>query len=194
LKGEHDCSASEIVELKKTCKFEVLDFFHKICGFCDKTLESRNESIEHIKDHFRHTSQEPNPPTDLGVSLWKEKCGSEHKLQLGVHYRRSQASKPNLMNIDHDYDRDGREAIMKNPMKVVRTIQTTTAQTFNLKTPPMSVEMTKVDILVKVFRIVKATATKTLNRTMVIIIMVMTIMRINNLVTLFGQFKLSQQR
>ncbi|KAH8594097.1 hypothetical protein B0O99DRAFT_688125 [Bisporella sp. PMI_857] len=194
LKGEHDCSASEIVELKKTCKFEVLDFFHKICGFCDKTLESRNESIEHIKNHFRHTSQEPNPPTDLGVSLWKEKCGSEHKLQLGVHYRRSQASKPNLMNIDHDYDRDGREAIMKNPMKVVRTIQTTTAQTFNLKTPPMSVEMTKVDILVKVFRIVKATATKTLNRTMVIIIMVMTIMRINNLVTLFGQFKLSQQR
>ena len=109
LRGEHDCSDPEVVELKKTCKFEVMDFFHKICGFCNKKLGSRDESIEHVKEHFRQTSQELNPPTDLYVSLWKEKCGSEHKLQLGVHYRRSQASKPALMNVDHDHDHDGHE-------------------------------------------------------------------------------------
>jgi hypothetical protein len=106
LKGEHDCPDSEVVELKRTCKFEVTDFFHKACGFCEKSLGTRDESLEHIKEHLREFSQQPNPPADLGVSLWKEKCGSEHKLQLGVHYRRSQASNPDPMDKGHDHDHD----------------------------------------------------------------------------------------
>jgi len=93
LKGEHNCSDAEVVELKKTCKFKVTNFFHKICGFCDKHLKSRDESLEHIKDHFRRASEEINPPVDLGVTLWKEKCGAEHHLQVGIHYRDSQRSK-----------------------------------------------------------------------------------------------------
>jgi len=106
LKGEHDCPDSEVVELKRTCKFEVTDFFHKICGFCEKYLGTRDESIEHVKEHFRETSQKSDPPADLGVSLWKEKCGSEHELQVGVHYRRSKASNPDPMDKDHDHDKD----------------------------------------------------------------------------------------
>jgi hypothetical protein len=106
LKGEHDCPASEVVELKRTCKFEVTDFFHKVCGFCEKPLGTRDESLEHVKEHLREFSQQPNPPADLGVSLWKENCGSEHKLQLGVHYRRSQPSNPDPMDKGHDHDHD----------------------------------------------------------------------------------------
>jgi hypothetical protein len=109
LQHEHHCSNSEIVELKKICKLEVFDFFHKICGFCDKSLGSRDESIEHIKEHFKQISQKPNPPADLGVSLWKDKCGFEHKLQLGIHYRRSGVSNQDLSNVDLDNDRNGHE-------------------------------------------------------------------------------------
>lgn len=106
LKREHNCPDTEVAELKKTCKFELVDFFHKICGLCDISLKCRDESIDHIKDHFRRVSEEPNPPTDLGVSLWKEKCGVEHKLQLGIHYQKSQASKRHRLDEDCDHDRD----------------------------------------------------------------------------------------
>jgi len=108
LKGEHNCPDTEVTELKKTCKFEVTGFFHKICGFCETSLSSREESIEHIKDHFRKAAEEQNPSLDLGVSLWKEKCGVEHKLQLGIHYRRSQRSEadPTDERDNHDCDED----------------------------------------------------------------------------------------
>jgi hypothetical protein len=53
LKGEHDCPDSEVAELKRTCKFEVTEFFHKVCGFCEKSLGTRDESLEHVKEHFR---------------------------------------------------------------------------------------------------------------------------------------------
>lgn len=106
LKGEHKCSDAEVAELKKIYKFEVTNFFHKICGFCDKYLDNREESIEHIKDHFRKASEESNPPVDLGVSLWKEKCGVEHKLQRGIHYGRSQASKIDPADGSGTHDRD----------------------------------------------------------------------------------------
>jgi hypothetical protein len=110
LKGEHKCPDVEVAELKEACKFEVKNFFHKICGFCDKSLDSRDESIEHIKDHFRKASEEPNAPVDLGVSLWKEKCGVEHNLKLGIHYRRSQTSEPDPTDEGEDaegnHDRD----------------------------------------------------------------------------------------
>jgi hypothetical protein len=107
LKDKHDCPESEVIELKRTCKFEVLDFFHKICGFCGKCLKTRGESIEHIREHFREISRESSPPADFGLSLWKEKCGSEHKLQLGVHYRRTQASNSEIIDKVHDEDENG---------------------------------------------------------------------------------------
>jgi hypothetical protein len=110
LKGEHDCPDSEVVELKRICKFEVTDFFHKVCGFCEKSLGTRDESLEHVKEHFREFSQQLNPPADLGASLWKEKCGFEHKLQLGVHYRSSQASNPDPMDKGHDHDDENGES------------------------------------------------------------------------------------
>jgi hypothetical protein len=106
LKGEHKCSDEEVAELKKTYKFEVTNFFHTICGFCDKSLDNREESIEHIKDHFRRASEESNSPVDLGVSLWKEKCGVEHKLQRGIHYGRSQVSKTDPTDGSGNHDRD----------------------------------------------------------------------------------------
>jgi hypothetical protein len=106
LKSEHKCSDAEVAELKKTYKFEVMNFFHKICGFCEKSLDNREESIEHIKDHFRRASEESTSPVDLGVSLWKEKCGVEHKLQRGIHYGRSQASKTDPTDGSGNHDRD----------------------------------------------------------------------------------------
>lgn len=106
LKSEHNCLDAEVAELKKTCKFKVANFFHKTCGFCEKSLDSRDESIEHIKDHFRKVSEEPNSRVDLGVSMWNEKCGVEHKLQLGIHYKRSQGSKTNGTDDDNNHDRD----------------------------------------------------------------------------------------
>jgi hypothetical protein len=107
LDREHGCLDLEIADLKKTCKFEVTDFFHKVCGFCNNCLKSRDESLEHIKEHFRKVSQKPNPPIDLGRSLWEHKCGSEHTLQIGIHYRRNRASKADPMDQDQDYDNEG---------------------------------------------------------------------------------------
>jgi len=109
LRGEHNCPDSEVVELKRTCKFEVTDFFHKICGFCEKKLETRDEYIEHVKGHFMVLSRRPDPPADFGLSLWKEKCGFERKLQLGIHYRRSPVSNFGPRNEGHDHDEDENE-------------------------------------------------------------------------------------
>jgi hypothetical protein len=105
LRGEHDCPDSEVVVLKRTCKFEVTDFY-KTCGFCEKRLETRDECIEHVKDHFVVLSRRPDPPADLGLSLWKEKCGFEHKLQLGIHYRRSPVSNPGPRGEGYNHDED----------------------------------------------------------------------------------------
>ncbi len=109
LRGEHNCPDSEVVELKRTCKFEVTDFFHKICGFCEKKLETRDEYIEHVKGHFMVLSRRPDPPADFGLSLWKEKCGFERKLQLGIHYRRSPVSNSGPRDEGHDHDEDENE-------------------------------------------------------------------------------------
>ncbi|TVY64246.1 Transcriptional regulator prz1 [Lachnellula suecica] len=103
LKGEHHCTASEVAELTSSCKSEVINFFHHVCGFCEKSLDTREKSIDHLKEHFRAVSQSANPPEDLGVSSWKEKCGCEHKLTLGVHYRRSQPSNPDPTDKDEDH-------------------------------------------------------------------------------------------
>lgn len=78
-----------------------------MCGFCDDTFESREESIEHIKSHFREISERTNPPIDLGASEWKEKCKSDHKLKRGVHYRVSDGADHENSNRDGDYDDDG---------------------------------------------------------------------------------------
>jgi len=107
LKGEHGCSDQEISQLKATCKFRVMNFFHQICGLCDKFLVSRDESIEHIKYHFRDISERPNPPEDLGASEWIEKCDSDHKLKRGVHYHVNKNKNGNFLNRDRDHDDSG---------------------------------------------------------------------------------------
>ena len=107
LKSEHGCSDPEITQLKATCKFRVMNFFHQICGLCDEFLVSRDESIEHIKCHFREISQRFNPPEDLGASEWKEKCGSDHKLKRGVHYHVNKNENGDVSDRDRDRDDDG---------------------------------------------------------------------------------------
>jgi serine/threonine protein kinase len=107
LRGEHGCNDLEISRLKAAWKFRVVNFFHHICGLCDDVLESRDESIEHIKNHFREISQKPNPPEDLGVSQWKEKCGSDHKLKRGVHYYVNEVENSDVSDQDRDHDGGG---------------------------------------------------------------------------------------
>lgn len=86
LKSEHGCSKDEILQLKHSSRFLVIDFFHHKCGFCGEALDSRDESIDHIKDHFLDISQRSTIPVDLGISEWKEQCDSKHTLTKGVHY------------------------------------------------------------------------------------------------------------
>jgi hypothetical protein len=107
LKGEHGCSDLEISQLKATCKFRVINFFHQICGLCNKFLVSRDESIEYIKYHFRDISEKPNPPEDLGASEWIEKCDSDHKLKRGVHYHVNKTENGDFLNRDRDHDDSG---------------------------------------------------------------------------------------
>lgn len=92
----HSCAPDEIAQLKVSCKYAVSDFYHKTCGICGNNLKSRDQSLDHIRDHFKEISQRPFPPVDLGASEWKENCGSEHVLQRGIHYRRSEKSSPEI--------------------------------------------------------------------------------------------------
>ncbi|PVH86256.1 hypothetical protein DL98DRAFT_510897 [Cadophora sp. DSE1049] len=94
LRGEHRCEEPEITRLKTTCKFAVVGFFHKTCGICSVDLKTRDESIEHTKEHLREISRRNNPPIDLGLSEWKERCPSEHKLKRGVHYQLEEGTLP----------------------------------------------------------------------------------------------------
>jgi hypothetical protein len=86
LRGEHAYGVEEISRLKKTCKFRTRGLFHQVCGFCDETFENRDDSIEHIKNHFREISERSDPTQDFGTLGWKGKCKSDHKLKRGVHY------------------------------------------------------------------------------------------------------------
>jgi len=86
LEGEHGCFESEISLLKSSCKFKVVGLFHQRCGICDEILASRDESLEHIKDHFKEISESRKPPADLGASQWKERCDLGHNIQRGIHY------------------------------------------------------------------------------------------------------------
>ncbi|CZR61322.1 uncharacterized protein PAC_11218 [Phialocephala subalpina] len=101
----HQCAPDEVSQLKVSCKYAVSDFFHKICGICGDDLKSRDQSLDHIRDHFKEISQRPFPPTDLGASEWRENCGSDHVLQRGIHYRfMKQASQEASLNGGHGED------------------------------------------------------------------------------------------
>ncbi|KAL2062240.1 hypothetical protein VTL71DRAFT_6506 [Oculimacula yallundae] len=84
---EHRCDEFEIAQLRNICKFAVVDFYHKTCGFCSLNITSRDGCIDHIKEHLKEISCRDNPPVDLGLSEWKEQCSSTHILQRGVHYQ-----------------------------------------------------------------------------------------------------------
>ncbi|KAH7390208.1 hypothetical protein BKA64DRAFT_678677 [Cadophora sp. MPI-SDFR-AT-0126] len=104
LRGEHRCEEPEMSRLKTTCKFEVVGFFHKICGICSIDLKTRDESIEHTKEHLREICRRKIPPTDLGLSEWKERCGGKHKLKRGVHYQLEKGHQ------QHDTDVPGKDS------------------------------------------------------------------------------------
>jgi len=108
LRGEHRCEEPEISRLKITCKFAVVEFFHKVCGVCSRDLITRDESIEHTKEHLREICCRSNVPVDLGLSEWKERCGVEHKLKRGVHYQvdKEKVKDANDQGKDSDGDPD----------------------------------------------------------------------------------------
>jgi hypothetical protein len=86
LKSEHGCDDDEVARLKESSSYRVFNFFHQKCGFCGDTLASRDESIDHIKNHLKKISQRDSVPADLGISEWREQCGAEHILTKGIHY------------------------------------------------------------------------------------------------------------
>jgi serine/threonine protein kinase len=106
LKGEHGCTNEEISPFKTACKLPLVNFFHEECGFigCDDTFKNRDESIEHIKEHFRQFAQSSNPPEDLGASQWTHNCASKHTLKRGIHYLVTQGMDHNNSEEDQDQD------------------------------------------------------------------------------------------
>ncbi|KAH7312035.1 hypothetical protein BKA65DRAFT_518036 [Rhexocercosporidium sp. MPI-PUGE-AT-0058] len=104
---EHRCNELEVSQLKASCKFEVIGFYHKICGICSIDLKSRDESIEHIREHLREISRRKVPPKDLGLSEWKEQCPSTHNLQRGVHYQIEKGELPIEIDENVSNGRDG---------------------------------------------------------------------------------------
>ena len=105
LRREHGCDAKEVSKLKASCTFWTKNLFHHICGFCNDPLDSRDESIEHIKNHFKEISERPNPPSDLGVSEWMEQCTFDHNLKRGVNYAVPDDTE-DVSDQDNDQDRD----------------------------------------------------------------------------------------
>jgi serine/threonine protein kinase/uncharacterized C2H2 Zn-finger protein len=99
----------EIARLKVASKLTVVNHFHETCGFLDCTHEpfrNRNDSIEHIKSHFKKLAQQVTPPEDMGVSQWKDKCCRSHELTRGVHYHVNQANDGVEQNQDPEDDDD----------------------------------------------------------------------------------------
>ena len=109
LRGEHSCDADEISALKQACRFRTRNLYHHLCGFCDEELANRDESVEHIKNHFKEISERSNPPPDLGISEWREKCTCDHSIKRGTHYalRDETEDKPTRDEDHQDEDRDG---------------------------------------------------------------------------------------
>jgi hypothetical protein len=56
LKGEHDCVNLGISRLKTSCGFKIVDLFHHRYGFYEEVLPSKDESLEHIKEHLKEMS------------------------------------------------------------------------------------------------------------------------------------------
>ncbi len=106
LKGEHSCSNEDISRLKIACKLPLVTFFHEKCGFigCNDTFKNRDESIEHIKEHFKQFAQSSDPPEDLGASQWTHNCASKHTLKRGVHYLVTKGVDHNNSEEDKDQD------------------------------------------------------------------------------------------
>ena len=54
---------------------KVEDCYHSFCGFCQRRLESRQSSLEHIKEHL-----------DDGLQLkdWTHRCSSKHDLRSHI--------------------------------------------------------------------------------------------------------------
>jgi len=73
LKKAHNYSEVDVNHLKVTKKSRVIGFFHHRCGFCTAKLSSREDSIDHIRDHFRMISQRADKPIDCGMSEWQHR-------------------------------------------------------------------------------------------------------------------------
>ena len=110
LKAKHGLGVEEIVQLKIASKLAVVNFFHHRCGFsgCNhEPFQNRNESIEHIKLHFKEVAQQANPPDDMGASQWEHKCACSHELTRGVHYHVAQVEDGHDDDDEDDNDDDG---------------------------------------------------------------------------------------
>lgn len=100
----------------KCLQIPVVNFFHENCGFmgCNVTFKSRDESIEHIREHLRLFAHSATPQKDLGASQWTHSCASEHTLKRGVHYLAAQGANQNNLEEDRDQN-DTNENVSNDP-------------------------------------------------------------------------------
>jgi serine/threonine protein kinase len=61
--------------LMKSRGIEVIGCYHHICGFCETPLQSRQNSLDHIKDHLENGLQFEN---------WTHLCSSNHDLRSQI--------------------------------------------------------------------------------------------------------------
>lgn len=108
IKKQHRCNEQEVHQLKASWKYVVVDFFHKVCGICGDILNTRENSIEHIREHFKCISQRSQPPIDCGLSEWQEQCHTDHHLRRGIHYQLDNKDRKTLLgninNPDDEHD------------------------------------------------------------------------------------------
>ena len=98
LKESHGYQLGEALDkevLKRTVR--VTGLFHDKCGFCSKTLDTRETSMEHIGAHIESGDN---------ADSWTRQCTSlDHKLQHHVHFE-SFLDEPEPENDSSDDDND----------------------------------------------------------------------------------------
>ena len=101
LKDSHGYQLGETLDRevsKRTVK--VTGLFHDKCGFCSKTLDTRETSMDHIGAHIESGDNDRN---------WTHQCTSlDHKLESHLHFESfSDEKEPEDDNFDDDDDGDG---------------------------------------------------------------------------------------
>ena len=108
LKKSHGYQLGEALDKeisKRTTR--VTGLFHDKCGFCSKTLDTRDMSMEHIGAHIK---------SGANVDTWTHQCTSlDHKLQDHVHFLdEPEPEDDNPEDDDDDNGDDGDDTDQRN--------------------------------------------------------------------------------